>query len=151
MKNKKAFTLIEMMVVIGLLAVMLLIPVLYTQASQVRFDFNSQVTTAVSYLRQAQSDALSGLGNVNHGVHLASNAYTVFSGNSYNPSDPDNYEIDLSPTVVIRNISLNGGGSDVIFTKSSGETATYGTFQLYSSQINKSLTLTVSSIGTINY
>lgn len=78
MENKKAFTLIEIMIVVGLLAVMLLMPVLYTQASQVRFDFNSQVATMVSYLRLAQSDAEAGRGNENHGVHLASGAYTVF-------------------------------------------------------------------------
>jgi prepilin-type N-terminal cleavage/methylation domain-containing protein len=151
MKNKKAFTLLEIMVVVGLMAIIFLIPVLYTQASQVRFDFNTQVSTAVSYLRLAQSDAAAGRDNKKHGVHLAADSYTVFSGDSFNPSDEANFEIELPPTIVIRNVSLNGGGSDVIFSGPYGETQAYGTFQLYSQQINKSLTINVSQIGTINY
>ena len=139
------------MLVIGLMAVMLMIPILYTQASQVRFDFNTQVTTLVSYLRLAQSDAAAGLNNRSHGVHLAADSYTVFSGDTYNPADAGNYALELPPTIAIRNIALNGGGSDILFVSPGGETAAYGSFQLYSEQIEKSMTVTVSQIGTINY
>ena len=151
MKNKKAFTLIEIMVVVGLMAIMLLMPILYTQASQVRFDFNTQVSTVVSYLRLAQSDAAAGRDNRKHGVHLASDSYTVFSGDSFNPSDGNNFAIVLPPTIEIRDVALNGGGSDIIFGGPNGETDTYGTFELYSEQINKSLTVIVSQMGTINF
>jgi len=143
--------LIEIMLVVGLMAVMLIIPILYTQASQVRFDFNTQVSTLVSYLRLAQSDAAAGLNHKSHGVHLAADSYTVFSGDSYNPSGADNYAVELPPTIEIRGLSLNGGGSDMLFVSPGGETATYGSFQLYSGQIEKSMTITISQIGTINY
>lgn len=143
--------MIEIMLVVGLMAVMLIIPILYTQASQVRYDFNTQVTTLVSYLRLAQSDAAAGRNNASHGVHLAADTYTVFSGDSYNPSDADNFAIELPPTIEIRNISLNGGGSEILFESPGGETSAYGSFQLYSGQINKSLTIVVSQIGTVNY
>jgi prepilin-type N-terminal cleavage/methylation domain-containing protein len=148
---KKGFTVLEVMVVVALMAIMLMMPILYTQASQVRFDFNTQVSTLVSYLRLAQSDAAAGRNNRNHGVHLAADSYTVFSGNTFNPSDTGNYVIELPPTIVIRSISLNGAGSDILFEGPTGETETYGTFQLYSGQIDKFITITVSQFGMINY
>ena len=151
MRNRKAFTLIEIMIVVGLMAILFMMPILYTQASQVRFDFNTQVMTLVSYLRLAHSDAVSGRDNKKHGIHLASDSYTVFSGDTFNPSDGGNFIIELPPTIEIRNIALNGSGSDILFGGPNGETVTYGSFELYSEQISKSLTITISQIGTINY
>ena len=151
MKNKKAFTVLEIILVVGLFAVMLLIPLLYTQSSQVRFDFYTQVSNLVSYIRQEHGETVSGKGNINHGVHLSAGNYVIFSGLNFNPADPANVVITLPPTVIIRNIHLYGGGSDIIFSKPFGETATNGTFELFSPQQNLSMPIEVSSLGTINY
>lgn len=151
MRQKKGFTLLEMMLALGLFAALLVIPIMYTQAAQVRFDFNTQVSVLVSYLRLAQSDSASGKDDMKHGVHLNPDSYVIFSGDAYNPADPANFTVPLPGTMQIVNIALAEGGSDVVFDKVRGETADYGTFDLFSQQINKSLTLTVTPLGTVNY
>lgn len=150
-KTKSGFTLIELSLSLGLIAIILGMGLLYTENSQARADFNTQVSVLVSYLRLAQSNTIAGLGNGTHGIHLTSDSYTIFTGSSYVPDSPANHELPLPPTVVIDDIALNGGGNDIIFTAPSGETNTYGSFRLYSSRINKSQIIYITRLGTINY
>lgn len=149
--NKKAFTTIEIMVVIVLLGIMTGFAVLFHQTSQVRADVTAQSANFVSYLRLAQSKAMAGESNTNHGIHVESSQYTVFEGASYNPSATTNRDYTLPGTITINNISLNGGGNDIIFTSPKGETTTYGSLDFTSGAIDKTYTITISSIGTISY
>lgn len=147
----KAFTFLEIMLVIVLLSAGLGFALLYTQSSQVRTDVNTQAANLVSYLRQAQSNAASGKNSTNHGVHFGTGSYVIFEGSSYVSSASGNFTVELPETMVIQNISLNGGGSDVIFTRPLGETSTYGSLEIHSEQINKTRTINIQSIGTIDY
>jgi len=148
---KKGFTIIELVLVIMLLSISIGMTISYYRTSQIRADINSQVANMVHYLRLAQSSATAGLEDSNYGVHIENSFYTTFKGSSYNPLSDTNFQIDIPSTMSLGNILLNGGGSDVIFTKPSGETTTYGTFTLSSAEINRSFTVTITPIGTINY
>lgn len=150
-KKYTAFTMLEVMVVVAILSLIVGIGALYSQTSQVRTDVNSQAATFVSYVRLAQSDAQAGRSNASHGVHLESDSYTIFIGSTYNPVDTANFTINLPSTMVIQNSSLNGGGNDIIFNSPYGETNTYGTLEFFSSQINRTLLITITPIGTIEY
>ena len=147
----RAITYLEIILVVTLIAIGLGFFVLYSQSSQVRADLNSQASTITSYLRLAQTDALSGKDNSSHGIHFESDSYVIFTGNSYVESESSSTTIELPDTIAIQNISLNGGGSDVIFTSPHGETSTYGTVDLYSSQIDKTRQITITQLGSIEY
>lgn len=149
----KGFTLLEVLLVITIMAIAAGIGVLYTQSSQVRADVNSQVAILTSYLRLAQSNAATGNTEGFNGIHLdtVKSTYTTFVGTSYDATKAGNTTIDLPPTMTIENVSLNGGGVDIIFLGPNGETASYGTFDIRSEQIDKTLSITISSIGTIDY
>lgn len=146
----KAFSLIEVIIIVILVSMSVGLAALYYQSSQVRSDVNSQTKTLVAYLRLAQSNADSGNTDFN-GIHLDQTSYTLFTGATYNDSAPENYEIELPPTMIIQNIALNGNTTDIIFTTPKGETESYGAFQINSAQINKTNTITINQIGTINY
>lgn len=148
---KKGFTVIEIVLVLALIGILLGMSILYYGNTQVRADIDSQASNIVHYLRLAQSGASSGLNDKSHGIHFEAASYTTFEGDSYNQADPENFKIDLPATMTINAISLNGGGNDVIFSKTDGDTANYGTISLNSAQINKTITITITSVGTINY
>lgn len=150
-RNKKGFTLLEVILVILLIGSSMGLSAIYSQTSQVRADLNTQANLFTSHARLAHTSALSGLNNSDHGIHLETNSYTVFAGSSYNGSDPANYIVTLPPTVTITNISLNGSGTDLIFTQPYGETTTYGTLDFVSSKISKTINLTITKLGTINF
>ena len=150
--EQKGFSLLEITIVIVLLAITFGLTVLFAQTSQIRGDLNAQVSDFVAYLRLEQSSASSGLnGGESSGIHLEASSYTIFTGNVYDPDDINNFIIDLPDTIQIENINLNGDGSDIIFNSPNGETDNYGTFDFTSSQIQKTVTITVSEIGNINY
>lgn len=149
--SRGGFTLVEVVLVIVILAIGLFLSILYYQTTQVRTDLNAQVSDFVGLARVAESNAEAGKGDLNYGVHFASDRYVIFQGNSYDPNSPSNYEVVLPSTIVIQNISLNGGGSDVVFASPRGATTNYGTVQFSSSQISKTITITVTQVGNINY
>lgn len=151
-KNKiRGFTLLEVIIVVIIIAIALGFSVIYYQTSQGRADVNSQASIFISYLRLARSNAQSGLNGAANSVRLQSSSYTFFEGEIFNESDENNETTDLPAAITIQNINLNGGGTDIIFEKSTGETDTYGTLDFVSSNANKTITITISSIGTINY
>lgn len=148
---KRGFTLIELVLSMTFLGILIGLFLLYNQSSQLRADLNSQTSNIVHYLRLAQSSSASGLNDTDHGLHLEDNSYTLFEGSSYNESNPDNFVIDLPPTLEIESVNLHGGGDNIIFTKPNGETTNYGTFSVVSTSLNESFTITVTDLGTINY
>ncbi|MFA6528257.1 MAG: type II secretion system protein [Candidatus Gracilibacteria bacterium] len=147
----KAFTFIEIIIVLTILAVMFGLFVLYGQVGQVRADLSSQRDQFVSYLRLAQSDASSGKDEENQGIHIEENSYTIFHGDSFVTDGTGNFTIELPETLAFTNVNLNGGGEDVIFTSPKGETNTYGTIEIFSGQINKSTQITINSLGLVTY
>lgn len=149
--KKSGFTVVEVVVVMALFAISLGLFLVYSQVSQVRADLNVQTASVASYLRLTQSYAASGKGNQPHGIHLESDAYTIFAGAAYDPNDPENREIVLPDTLTIENITLDDDGEDIIFTPPHGATVSHGTFDITSSGTNQTKTITIYSHGTVNY
>ncbi len=147
----KAFSYLEVIIVIAIIAILSGMTLLFGQTSQVRADINAEANNLASYLRLAQSKAMSGENNSDHGIHLETDKYILFEGSSYSPSDSSNHEIELPETIITQNINLGGGGQDIVFTLPKGETKNFGTFDLYSAQINKTVTFNITSLGTIDY
>jgi type II secretory pathway pseudopilin PulG len=148
---KKAFTLLEMLLVFTIMGLSFGLAVLYAQVSQLRADLHGQADSFVSYVRLAQSDAASGKHGLAHGVRVESDSYTLFSGAVYDPLDPLNILVELPPTIEIQNIALNGGGSDLIFTIPYGETDTYGSLNFTSLSTGETVLITIYANGILDY
>jgi prepilin-type N-terminal cleavage/methylation domain-containing protein len=147
----KGLTLVEIILVVVIAAILLGMSLLYYQTSQLNADINTRVREFVSYLRLAQSDTMAGLNDKSHGIHLETSSYTIFEGSGYNPADPQNSLIELPEIITIQNININGDGNDIIFLGPDGTTDDYGTLDFNSSQLSKTVTITISALGTVNY
>lgn len=150
MKKLRGFTIIEIILVVVILSSTLGFGLLYYQNSQIRADVNTQADILVSYLRLAQSNAESGR-NAFNSIHLESGSFTTFIGDTYTSGSQSNYTINLPSTIRINTLNLNGGAEDVIFLSPDGTTNNYGSFNLHSDQINKTITINIAQIGAINY
>lgn len=148
---RRGFTLIEVILIISFFSLLVVLGLIYYRSTQLRIDMNTQVEKFVAEVRLAQTNALAGVGGSDHGVHLESSFYTIFVGSSYVPADSQNYQIDLPATFEIQNIALNGGGSDVIFDSVNGETTNFGSLDFVSNQLNKTISVSISRFGVINY
>ena len=149
--NTKGFSLTEVTMVLIVLAIGFSLSILYSQTMQVRSDIKSISSNFVGFARTVQSNAKSGKQNTWNSVHLEETKYVLFSGASYDPNSLTNYEVELSPAISIQNISLNGGGDEIIFSSPKGTTNNYGTFSFLSTETGQSTKITITNIGTIEY
>jgi len=125
----QGFTLIEILVSV---AVIVLLGsaglVSFTTSRNVR-DLSTGTQTVLSVFRLAQSKTLAGENDSAWGVHLAAGQVELFEGNTYAGSA--NIQVYALPiSLEITNISLNGGGSDILFQRITGEADKSGTFTI---------------------
>lgn len=105
--------------------------------------------TIVTALRQARSLTLAAKDDSQHGIHFDTSRLVLFKGTLYSDSDPSNVPYVLNSLVTISNVSLTGGGNDVLFQKLSGATAQPGTITLSLKDGSKSSIVSVFSTGII--
>jgi len=113
-------------------------------------SLNSTSSEVVSVLNEARALTLASLDNKAYGVHFQSDKVIFFKGSVFSSSDPDNKITTISSKISISNISLNGGGDDIIFQRLTGKTDQDGTITLsLVSDPSKSKTITVLVSGII--
>ncbi len=142
-RHQYGFTLIELIIVIGLFALLVAfgLPVagnLYTD-----YVLISERDQFLAILRKTRNQALTNLDAQSHGVHIASTSYTVFEGATWAGRIQDKDENISRSSAVTMN-----GTSDIVFTALSGITAS--TSWNLSNGIKISH-VTVNSEGTINW
>lgn len=145
------FTMIEMLIVLGIMAILAIVVAPFVGTSVGRSQLKDVTRDIADTMRRAQTQAMTGNGNSSWGVHFQSGQYVLFKGNVYNAGDPENITTVLSSYLTISSIALNGGGSDVIFTTKKGDTTQYGSIQLKEVASTKTTTITISAAGLITY
>lgn len=118
---KKGFTLIELVVVMGIFVALLGIATINLSGAQSRTTLNSAVEVFIADLKSQQLRAMAGEedstgGPAPYGVHFENSEYILFQGASYLSSDPGNFDVSLPTGTEFFPIS-----SDIIFASGSGE------------------------------
>lgn len=130
-KREDGFTLLEILISVGIIALIGSLGLVSFISSRRTRDLNVETQSVLAILRLAQSKTLSAEGGEPWGMHLESDKYTLFPAqNSFNAVTASNTVYILPSTLEIANISLSGGGQDVIFQRISGRTPQSGTFEL---------------------
>ncbi|MBU0976408.1 MAG: type II secretion system protein [Patescibacteria group bacterium] len=149
-KSDKGITLVEIVIVIGLLAVLIGMAVPIYRTSYTKGDLDTSVSQVLSTIRLAQSKAMSGEGASKFGIHFDSSTtpyqYVLFKGDVYNSVDPYNQVSKISKQITITSLSFNGGGSDLVFEKYTGETNNSGTITLRNVS-GETIDITINNIG----
>jgi len=148
--SQKGFTLLELLLVLAIIAIIAAFTFpIYTgfQLSQIHDTRTEEIVQA---LRQAQSKSMAGQNDSSWGVYFDSsnNKFVIFQGTSYasRVSDYD-YETELESTLSLSNISINGGGSEVVFTKIDGSTTDYGSLDLTTDE--DTATISINAAGLV--
>lgn len=147
--SRRAFTIIEVIVVIGITALLAGLSLPISGSFLSRNELSSESVKITDSLRRARTQSMYGAQDSVWGVHFTSSDYTIFRGSSYNPADSYNNTTSLPGVLSISAITINGGGSDIIFDRVSGTTSTFGTTTI-SNDASEIRTIVVNSAGTIN-
>ena len=147
---KTGFTLMEILVVLGLmaLAVGIIFPSFFSYRNQQ--VLSGATSELASLIASARAKTLASEGDTTYGVHFVSTQATLFAGPTYTAGAPGNQVLELNSLLTLSTISLNGGGADMIFSRLTGKTSQSGTLTVtLNSDVAQSKTITVSSTGVI--
>lgn len=144
-KVKRGFTLVEVMLVIGILGVIVGLAIPFYQSFQISSALDNAGQEIVQALRNTQAKAIASQGLESQGVHFGTNQFIVFSGATYNPVDPDNEIFELSNTIDI----TSSGSNEVVFSVGEGLPDTQPVITITSSN-NESKVISINALGRIN-
>lgn len=153
LKNQ-GISLLEILFVISIIIVITVMIVL--NLSKFRSEQALQNTTSdiISLLNEARTNTISSKNATYYSVHFESARAVLFTGGTFTEPVSTNKQIDIDSSVTIPasvGISLNGGGSDVIFTRISGDTQDYGTIIVrLTSDATRQKTITINKTGIVS-
>lgn len=149
-KLKNGFSLLE---IIFVLSIMMLLFVGGTKAfteMKNKRQLDDSVNRVENLLKEAKSMTTSAVGLYRYGVHFDADKATLFTGDDYLPESVDNKVLDLNNIAFISEISLNGGGQEIIFNKLTGETDQSGSLKVtLHSDSSKFRVISVSPLGVV--
>jgi prepilin-type N-terminal cleavage/methylation domain-containing protein len=132
---KKGFTLLELVVTIGILGIMVYAVFTSLTTTNSRQTLDKNALGLAELLEQARVLTVDSKNSSQYGVHLATTSATLFSGTTYSSASSSNQIYSLGTTISISSISV-GGGSDVIFNRITGTTNNSGTVTLSSTKLS---------------
>ncbi len=150
LKYNTGFTIIETLIALVIISLLSGIVSLSFSAFKNNATLEKNVADAKSILEEARSLSISDKADSTYSIHVQSNGLIRFNGSTYSASSSLNVPLYFT-SATIDSISLNGGGSDIIFQKITGATDTYGTFRIkMTNDTTKNKTIRLTSTGVIS-
>ncbi len=155
-KNFKGFTLVETIVVMGIIAALTGLGTINLIGAKRSADVSASVNVLIADLKSQQSrtmsgDTESGLVIDDYGVYFATREYTLFRGADFVSSDPaSHFVVELSQGIVFSDLNIQD--SQVIFEKGSGEVVDYSATEnsiTLSDPVGNEKTVLINSLGSI--
>ncbi len=125
LRNSKGFTLVELIVVMGIIATLFGMVTINLLRTQHNASVSATVDELLSDIRTQQTKAMIGTqdtnGNANsYGIHVTANSYILFQGTS-DPADATDFTINPGNITFTTNLP----NAQVVFTQRSGEFSNY--------------------------
>lgn len=145
------FTLIEILIVVVILGGILSTTIISLSKFHRAQVLRTTSEEIISLLNDARSRTFSSENSSQYGVHVTSSDATLYIGPTYTSGTSTNKVTTIDSLVSISSISLNGGVSDVLFNRLSGDTNGYGTITLQLvSDATKQKVITILKTGTVS-
>lgn len=149
-QTNQGFTIIEILIVVAIVALTVTIVSVSFYKLNSSQALDKGATLVVSTLDEARALTLSSKGDSQYGVYLEDSQITTFKGTTYSASDPDNIVTSINPLIGLRDITLSGGGTSVVFKRLTGNTDEVGTMEVFlRASPDTFRTVTVSSTGIV--
>ena len=143
------FTFVEVLVTIAVLTVV----IIFSTSAFSRFtkqkELDNVVVEILAVLEEARILSLAAKDNTSYSVHFEDSEITLFSGDTYSVSDPDNKVTTLSARI-IATTTFSGGGRNVVFERLSGRTNNDGIINVFvANDSSASTTIIVHTTGIV--
>jgi type II secretory pathway pseudopilin PulG len=141
--KKKAFTLVETLLVLGIFTILVMTTAPLSLDFYKKYQLNVYTQDLVQSLRRAQLKSMSVEQDLKFGIYLTEGKYILFRGDSYAAREVQYDEIFSFPKAI-----NTSGLREIVFTKVKGLPSVTGNIVL-SNNIEKK-TIDINSLGRIN-
>ncbi len=154
--KKQGFTLIELIVVLGVAATLMA----FASSNLLNFQRHTHIATTIStfvtdwYAQRQRAmigDTQGRSSTDSYGIYFQTGQYTLFHGATYNANATDNIVIPFESPIQVSSTTIPS--STVVFTKGSGEVVGYVSTQnsmtLTNTSSNEQVTIVFNQYGTI--
>jgi Tfp pilus assembly protein FimT len=150
-KKNKGFMLIQLVIGIVVIGILSSVVALSLTENLHQQALDNSVDEVSALINEARSRTVAGDQGVAYGVHLEATQAVLFSGATYTPGDTSNWTVTLDRSIQIDSITLNGGGSEILFERLYGDTANDGTFIVKTlTGKYREKTVTVTKVGAVS-
>ena len=128
---KKGFTLIEILVVMGIFTIFLSGGLFLNTNSFRSYYFDAEEKMLVSLIRAARSRAISNINHTSHGVFVSAQSFVLFQGESYEGNSPTDEDFPRNKSIQIENTFTK---STIIFENLTGNPGQIGEIRIFDGQ-----------------
>lgn len=148
-KAKAGFTLMEILLVVGICGVLLGLSIPYYRNLKASSDLQNAKMVLVRSLEHARIRAKTGENGSAWGVNISGNTITIFQGADYASSDPNEGDTtNFTPTIVVTSTGLSPA-NEVSFAQITGTTSAAGEFKLSHPLVKGTATVIIDEFGRI--
>lgn len=144
--KQQGFTFIEILLVLGIVAVLAVTAVPVFQSLQTRNELDTASMVIAHTWRRAQALSQSSVKDSQWGVHLQAGAITLFRGPNYALRDTNDDEI-----FSVSNVLAFSGLTDLVFSKLSGDPLVTGTVTITATDIAESRQISINQKGAVAF
>lgn len=150
--KNKGISLIEILVIISIISILSAVVISNLSSFHKQQVLKNTTEDLVSLLSEARNSTISSKNSTNYGVRIQTDNAILFTGANF-ADDVSNKQINFDPAVLVPitgGINLAGGGSDIVFSRITGDTANNGTIVIQlTSDSSKQKTISINSLGII--
>jgi prepilin-type N-terminal cleavage/methylation domain-containing protein len=146
--TKQGFTLTEILIVVGLITMIGIIVPIFNSNTLHKESFEAEIEKITDLLFKARHNSQNNINQSKHGVFIQNEGYTLFEGNSFALSEPQNnifikseYPIQIATTSIV----------EIIFNESSAEVTNKGEIMVTDKFTNKVVSIKINHEGQIDY
>ena len=148
MIHKNGFTILELVIVVGIMAVLFGGLTASIKKYQTKSSLSGNTETVIETLREARNLTLVSKNALAYGVHFDSDKVTLYN-TAYVVGSSTNKVINLNSGVSLIT-NLPSGGSEILFSRLTGETSEPSTASLYlTTGPTSSTTILIYKTGTV--
>src|SRR3989344_2445400 len=144
---QNGFTALELIIVVAILGI-LLATIIPSFLNFRRYSIlNTETQELVTMINRARLLSVSSKNDNRFGIHLEAGNVTLFQGATYTVGAPTNEVHSFDPALTLSAVTINGGGSELLFEKVTGATSQNATTTLLVTGTTASTTILVLPTG----